>query len=293
MHLFPGIPQTPRNSLLEPPQTLGLWASGVSHFWGCLRSRAASELGLLISGASYFCFLDLGLLISGTILDLRILFLILGYFRSGAYFLGFHKPRVIRFWNHLRPRDFGYHTSEAALVGLPHFLGSLILGLFIFGAFLDLGLLISGAFWIWGSLPTYHCLGLLWFWGNLGTRALSSFNHIRKYLLRNWFFWDLRFTIQPYDIRHLLQITIPHQLYLKCHFAVQVDYNCKMDMKRVAGAWISHLKDPGDAQHRHRTDSWNLCFSDKLTRLQSYKPRGTGTHCVVYSFGYEDILVID
>lgn len=71
-------------------------------------------------------------------------------------------------------------------------------------------------------------------------------------------------------------------------FFPEVDYNCKMDMKRVAGAWISHLKDPGDAQHRHRTDSWNLCFSDKLTRLQSYKPRGTGTHCVVYSFGMEN-----
>ena len=48
-------------SLLEPRQTLGLWPSGASHFWGCLRFRLhqnwsclASELELLISGASYF-----------------------------------------------------------------------------------------------------------------------------------------------------------------------------------------------------------------------------------------------
>jgi len=71
-------------------------------------------------------------------------------------------------------------------------------------------------------------------------------------------------------------------------FFPKIEHNCKMSMKRVAGAWISHLKDPGDAQHRHRTDAWNLCFDENLTRLNAFRPRGTGTTCVVYSFGMEN-----
>ncbi|KAL5256875.1 hypothetical protein ACHWQZ_G011963 [Mnemiopsis leidyi] len=71
-------------------------------------------------------------------------------------------------------------------------------------------------------------------------------------------------------------------------FFPKIEHNCKLSLKRVAGAWISHLRDPGDAQHRHRTDSWNLCFDEKLTRLNAFTPRGSGTSCVVYSFGMED-----
>ena len=63
---------------------LGLLTSGASHFWGFL------FLGLLISGASYFWgFSFLGLLISGAVLDvgldiLNSLLTLTGYHGSGA-----------------------------------------------------------------------------------------------------------------------------------------------------------------------------------------------------------------
>ena len=63
-----GIQQIQINWLLEPSQTLGLTASGASHFWGCLRNRASLFVGLL-----YFW----GFFISGA-------FLFLGYLRSRA-----------------------------------------------------------------------------------------------------------------------------------------------------------------------------------------------------------------
>ena len=151
--------------------------------------------------------------------------MISGYFRSRADFPVYHKYRLIRFWSNLRSWDFGHmglNTSVAAsdpgllqipgflrtgdsyfwgffISGASYFWGFSFLGLLISGAsyfwgFLFLGLLISGASYFWGC---FRCGArhfkqfidvnrLSWFWGNLGIRAVTSFNHIRKYLLRNW-----------------------------------------------------------------------------------------------------------
>ena len=72
-------------------------------------------------------------------------------------------------------------------------------------------------------------------------------------------------------------------------FFPKKEFLCMGMLKRVAGAWITHLRDPGDAQHRHRTDSWYVCFEERLTRLNAFRPRSSAPAvCVVYSFGTED-----
>ena len=142
--------------------------TGISRFWSHVRPWDFGHLGLHTSGAASgsgyirteaawpqnLSFLYLGLLTSD-LLGLLQIWGILDH-RLCIYFLAFHKHRVIRFWSHLRPWDFGhlgFHTSGSASE----------LGLLISGAFLDLGLLISGAFSDLGLLISD--LGIFQTWG--------------------------------------------------------------------------------------------------------------------------------
>ena len=157
-------------SLLEPPQTLGPWASGASCFWGWLRSRAGSDPDCLRTGASYFWgFLFLGLIVSGAVLDLGLSSM------DMSLFLGLHKCRVIRFWD-LEPPQMRHSAKNtrcvfSTLITFPFLIKCLMAGFSKESFYI---------YWAENVFAVYFCLllyGQYWetqFW-NSSIHQLSSF----------------------------------------------------------------------------------------------------------------------